>query len=102
MVPFWEFDFDVDDHLNRIIPSPPWHALPYSISYFLGYRKQPPGKYGNVLLIARALLGVFGSLVLIQLVSQYVLRVAPTGPLIVASFVGHHRRRFCNSSRGAF
>ncbi|KAI3337198.1 HPP family protein [Xylariaceae sp. AK1471] len=86
MAPFWQFDFDIDDHLNCIIPSPPWQAIPYPVSYFLGYRKQPPEKYGNILLTVRALLGVFGSLVLIQLVSHDVLGVAPTGPLIVASF----------------
>ncbi|KAI8628719.1 HPP family protein [Xylariaceae sp. FL1651] len=86
MAPLSRLHFDIDDHLNPFLPSPPWHVIPYPISYMLGYRKQPPEKYGNILLIIRALLGVFVSLVLIQLVSRYVLGVAPNGPLIVGSF----------------
>ncbi|KAJ8125754.1 hypothetical protein O1611_g7883 [Lasiodiplodia mahajangana] len=63
MAPLWHLNFDIDNYVNRIIPPPPWQAIPYPVSYFLGYRKSPPEqKHGNILFTLRALLGVFLSL----------------------------------------
>ncbi|KAI1434881.1 HPP family-domain-containing protein [Xylaria sp. CBS 124048] len=87
MAPLSQLDFDIDHHLNRLIPSPPWPALPYPVSYFFGYRRPPYKiKHGNVLLVGRAMLGVFTSLLLIQVVSHQIPWVALHGPRIVASF----------------
>ncbi|KAI1818753.1 HPP family protein [Poronia punctata] len=82
----WRRNFDIDNYLNRIIPASRWHTIPYPVAHFFGYRKKPAEKYGNLLLTVRATLGIFVSLVLIQLASHYVLDVASSGPLIVASF----------------
>ncbi|KAI1822975.1 HPP family-domain-containing protein [Xylaria intraflava] len=87
MAPLWQQNFDIDDYLNRIIPSPPWSSIPYPVSYLLGHRQQPyEGKLGNLLLTARALLGVFISLILIQLISHQIPWVATDGLVIVGSF----------------
>ncbi|KAI0166155.1 HPP family protein [Xylariaceae sp. FL1272] len=79
-----QLSFDIDDYLT--FPPPPWKALPYPISFFLGHREYPPPQYGNLLLTIRALLGVFTSLVLIQLVSRQVFDVAQNGPMVIGSF----------------
>ncbi|KAI1268376.1 HPP family protein [Xylariaceae sp. FL1019] len=79
-----QLSFDIDAHLK--FPPPPWRALPHPVSFFLGHREYPSPHYGNVLLTIRALLGVFASLVLIQLVSRQVFDVAQNGPMIVGSF----------------
>ncbi|KAI1125039.1 HPP family-domain-containing protein [Nemania abortiva] len=96
MAPLWLLNFDIDKYLNRIIPSPPWQVIPYPISYFLGYRNSPPDKkLGNVALAFRALLGVFISLLLIQLASHQLPWVAANGPRIVASFGAAAVLEFC-------
>jgi len=90
----WRRNFDIDNYLNRIVPSSRWHTIPYPVAYFFGYRKKTFEKYGNLLLTARATIGIFSSLLLIQLASHQVLGVASNGPLIVASFVSHQRLTF--------
>ncbi|KAI0400375.1 HPP family-domain-containing protein [Xylaria palmicola] len=96
MAPFWQLHFDIDQYVNRIIPSPPWEVIPYPIAYFLGYRKHPSERqYGNILIVPRALVGVFVSLVLIQLISHQIPWVAATGPRIVASFGAAAVLEFC-------
>ncbi|KAI0115902.1 HPP family-domain-containing protein [Nemania sp. FL0031] len=96
MAPLWHLNFDIDNYVNRIIPPPPWQAIPYPISYFLGYRQSPPEKkHGNILFTLRALLGVFVSLVLIQLLSHQIPWVAASGPRIVASFGAAAVLEFC-------
>ncbi|KAI0437180.1 HPP family-domain-containing protein [Xylaria telfairii] len=96
MAPLWQLHFDIDHYLNPIIPPPPWEAVPYPISYLLGHRRFPADKkYGNVLLTLRALLGVFVSLVLIQLLSHQIPWVAANGPRVVASFGAAAVLEFC-------
>ncbi|KAI1277677.1 HPP family-domain-containing protein [Xylaria sp. FL0933] len=86
MTPLWQVSFDIDQYLNRIVPAPPWQAIPYPVSYFFGHRKDPSDKiYGNLLLIARGLLGAFVSILLIELISHQVPWVAADGPPIIAS-----------------
>ncbi|KAI0976123.1 HPP family-domain-containing protein [Xylaria arbuscula] len=86
MAPLWQLNVDIDQYLNRIIPAPPWQAVPYPVSYFLGHRKNSPDRsYGNLLLTARALLGVFVSILLIQVISHQIPWVAAGGPPIIAS-----------------
>ncbi|KAI0388269.1 HPP family protein [Xylariaceae sp. FL0594] len=82
----WHRNFDIDNYLNRVVPSSRLHLLPYPIAHVLGHRKEPAQKYGNLLLTIRATIGVFSSLLLIQLASHHVLGVATDGPLIVGSF----------------
>ncbi|KAI0526427.1 HPP family-domain-containing protein [Xylaria bambusicola] len=87
VVPFWQLNFDIDKYVNRLIPDPPWHAVPYPIAYILGYRKSlPETPLGNLLLAARALLGVFISILLIQVISHQIPWVAADGPRIIGSF----------------
>ncbi|KAI1421686.1 HPP family-domain-containing protein [Xylaria sp. FL1777] len=87
MAPLWQLNFDIDQYLNRIVPAPPWQAIPYPVSYLLGHRKYTPDKtYGNLLFTARALLGAFVGIFLIQLISHQIPWVAADGPPIVASF----------------
>ncbi|KAI2642714.1 HPP family-domain-containing protein [Xylaria nigripes] len=87
MASILQLNFDIDDYLNRIVPSPPWRFIPYPVSYLLGHRKGPPEKkYGSLLLLSRAMIGIFISLVLIQFVSHQIPWVASNGPRIVASF----------------
>ncbi|KAI0879185.1 HPP family-domain-containing protein [Hypoxylon argillaceum] len=96
MAPLWHLNFDIDYYLNRIIPAPPWQAIPYPISYFLGHRKHSPEqKHGNILLALRALLGVFTSLVVIQLLSHQIPWVTVNGPRIIASFGAAAVLEFC-------
>ncbi|KAI1324844.1 HPP family protein [Xylariaceae sp. FL0255] len=88
MTSFFQLSFDLDAYLDRFIPPPPWHFIPYPISYFLGHRRRLPkgGQYGNLVLTLRALLGAFISLVLIQLANHQVFNVAAKGPMIIGSF----------------
>ncbi|KAI0540827.1 HPP family-domain-containing protein [Xylaria digitata] len=87
MAPLWQLDFNIDKYVDRIIPAPPWQAVPYPVSYFFGYRKHPSDKkLGNILLAVRALLGIFVSILFIQLISHQIPWVATDGPRVVASF----------------
>ncbi|KAI1108314.1 HPP family-domain-containing protein [Nemania sp. NC0429] len=96
MAPLWELNFDIDQYLNPIIPSPPWQFIPYPLAYILGHRHKPPErKCGNLLVTSRALVGIFGSLVLIQLASHQIPWVAADGLRIVASFGAAAVLEFC-------
>ncbi|GAP87684.1 putative hpp family protein [Rosellinia necatrix] len=96
MAPLWHVNFNIDDYTNRFIPPPPWHAVPYPVSYFLGHRRHPPArKYGSLLLTLRSLFGVFVGLLLIQVISHQVPWVAAHGPRIVASFGAAAVLEFC-------
>ncbi|KAI1187094.1 HPP family-domain-containing protein [Nemania serpens] len=96
MAPLWQLNFNIDKYLNPLIPSPPWQTIPYPVSYLLGYRKTPPErKCGNLLVTSRALVGIFGSLVLIQLVGHQIPWVASNGLRIVASFGAAAVLEFC-------
>ncbi|KAI0460519.1 HPP family-domain-containing protein [Xylaria acuta] len=96
MAPLWQLHFDIDRYVNPIIPAPPWETVPYPVSYLLGHRRFPAEKkYGNILLTLRALLGVFASLVLVQLLSHQIPWVAANGPRIVASFGAAAVLEFC-------
>ena len=82
------WNFDIDQHLNRIIPAPPWRHIPYPVARFFGYRTSKPRDIGNLRPIFWAFVGVFCSLCVIEVVSLHV----PTFkhrkvPLIVGSFV---------------
>lgn len=84
-----DWSFDIDKWLNPFIPSPPWHLLPYPISYFLGYRKHPLRPIGNLIIIAWAFVGIFLGIIVIELVTKQVpLFQEHQAPIIIASFVG--------------
>ncbi|RDA88507.1 hypothetical protein CP532_6665 [Ophiocordyceps camponoti-leonardi (nom. inval.)] len=81
-----EWNWDIDRHLNRFIPPPPWHLIPYPLDRFLGHRqdKSPPTT-GNILVMVWAF---FGILLTISLIEGAVMSVpsfvANDGPIIVA------------------
>lgn len=88
MAPFWQFNFDIDHYANPFIPAPPWRFIPYLVAYILGHRKSPSETaFGNLLLTARALIGVFISILLIQVISHQIPWVVTDGPRIIGSFV---------------
>ncbi|KAI1075007.1 HPP family protein [Whalleya microplaca] len=81
-----QWDFDIDKYLNRLIPPPPWQWIPYPVAYILGHRNGSIKEHGNILSIIWGFIGVFCSLVLIQVISHQIPYIAAHGPLIVASF----------------
>ncbi|KAI0200655.1 HPP family-domain-containing protein [Astrocystis sublimbata] len=96
MAPLSQLHFDFDRYVNPMVPAPPWDIVPYPISYLLGHRKYPARKkYGNILLNLRTLFGVFVSLILVQVISHQIPRVAASGPRIVASFGAAAVLEFC-------
>ncbi|KAI1367022.1 HPP family-domain-containing protein [Xylaria arbuscula] len=87
MAPFWQYNFDIDRYINRFVPAPPWQFTPYPVAYIFGHRKYPSEPaFGNLILTARALLGVFVSILLIQVISHQIPWVAEDGPRIIGSF----------------
>ncbi|EED12944.1 HPP family protein [Talaromyces stipitatus ATCC 10500] len=79
--------FDIDKWLNPLVPCPPWHILPYPISYFLGHRKGPLKPIGNLIMTAWAFLGIFLGLIVIELVTKQVsIFQQHHAPIIIASF----------------
>ncbi|KAI1633236.1 HPP family protein [Biscogniauxia mediterranea] len=80
------WNFDIDKYLNRFIPQPSWRSIPYPLAYFMGYRRGDPKVRGNLLVTLWAFVGVFCSLVLIQVISDQIPDVADHGLSIIASF----------------
>lgn len=79
--------FDIDESLNRIVPAPPWRYLPYPVAHFLGYRKGKLPEIGNIVMIFWAAIGIFCSIILIELASRRIPAMEQNNTLIVASFV---------------
>ncbi|KAK7429399.1 hypothetical protein QQZ08_003991 [Neonectria magnoliae] len=78
---------DIDHILNRFVPPPPWHHIPYPIAYFLGHRRTKPRDIGNVLPIFWAFVGVFCAVSIIEVVSDRIPAFKERGaPIIVGSF----------------
>ncbi|CAJ2506322.1 Uu.00g004520.m01.CDS01 [Anthostomella pinea] len=80
-----QWNFDIDRYLNPLIPKPPWKHVPYPIAFLLGHRKGSLRPYGNLLLILSAFIGVFTSIVLIEVVTHHLPAVPNHGPVIIAS-----------------
>jgi hypothetical protein len=82
------WNVDVDEYLNRIIPSSSLHCLPTPVSRFLGYRKEKKPDLGNTLGAFWSCLGAFCGLAVIAAVfnnSESIQRHTP--PALIASFV---------------
>jgi hypothetical protein len=82
------WNFDIDNWLNPLVPSPPWQRLPYPISRSLGYRKQPLKPIGNLIITAWAFVGIFLGIIVIEVVTKHVpVFQQHQAPIIIASFV---------------
>ncbi|KAI0018966.1 HPP family-domain-containing protein [Xylariomycetidae sp. FL0641] len=79
-------NFDIDRYLNPLIPSPPWARIPQPIAHFLGHRNHDVKTCGNLVLVPWAAVGIFLSLILIQIICHQIAEIANHGPMIVASF----------------
>ncbi|KAJ9256942.1 hypothetical protein DTO195F2_5621 [Paecilomyces variotii] len=81
------WNIDIDRCLNPFLPPPPWKYLPYPVSWWFGYRKNPPRALGNVLIAFWSCIGIFCGILLIEGVSRHVQVFRDHGaPIIVASF----------------
>jgi hypothetical protein len=78
------YDFDIDSHLNKLVPAPRLHILPKPISRLLGYRTSPQPPIGQPLIWLWAFIGAFTGLSLVAALF-HVLPV-PNTPIILASF----------------
>lgn len=82
------WNLDIDRFLLPLVPSPPWHLLPYPVAHFLGHRKTTPRETGNLMPIFWAFVGILCSLLVIEAVTIRVpLFEARAVPMIVGSFV---------------
>lgn len=84
------WNIDIDRYLNPFLPPPPWKYLPYPVSWWFGYRKNPPRALGNILIAFWSCIGIFCAILLIEGVSRHVQVFRDHGaPIIVASFVSY-------------
>jgi hypothetical protein len=80
--------FDIDEYLDRAIPSSQLHRLPRPISRFLGYRRIPKPDVGNVLIALWAIVGTFLGLLTVAAVFKYAPSIRHySPPVLFASFV---------------
>jgi len=83
----YDWNFEVDDYINRFIPASPLHRLPTPISRFLGYRTQKKQDVGNILGAGWSLLGAFCGLAVIAAVFNNTSSIqARHPPALIASF----------------
>ncbi|KAM0548456.1 hypothetical protein ACHAPJ_009942 [Fusarium lateritium] len=81
------WNFDIDRYINPLVPSPPWHHLPYPVAYFLGYRRDKPRSLGTIVPVFWAFVGIFCALSVIELASERIPAFVERGaPIIVGSF----------------
>ncbi|OAA65885.1 HPP family protein [Niveomyces insectorum RCEF 264] len=82
----WEFD--IDQYLNPLIPpsAVPW--LPAPLAHFCGYRRPPsPRPIGNLIIILWAFLGVFCGVSLVLVVTAHIPAFCLDGaPVVIGSF----------------
>ncbi|CAI6334038.1 unnamed protein product [Periconia digitata] len=89
MLPFKadEWNFDIDQYINTIIPPSPLHKLPTPLSRFLGYRKEQGPDVGNVLGAFWSFVGAFCGLAIVAAVFNNVQMIqAHHPPALIASF----------------
>ncbi len=87
--------FDIDAHLNPIVPPSILRHLPFPIAHFLGHRTSArPRRLGNLIVILWAFLGVFCGVSVVTVVGSRIpaIRGSKDGtspdatPIIIASF----------------
>ncbi|KAK3374737.1 HPP family-domain-containing protein [Podospora didyma] len=65
--------FNIDKHINPILPASVLPQIPYPVAHFLGHRSPPPQRpVGNLTVIFWAFIGIFSSLTIIGTVSARV------------------------------
>lgn len=83
-----DWDFDLDRHLNRIVPPSSLHRLPVPVSRFLGYRVETRQDVGNILGAVWSFVGAFCGLAVIAAVFNNTASIQQhTPPALIASFV---------------
>ncbi|KAK4131568.1 HPP-domain-containing protein [Trichocladium antarcticum] len=81
------WNFDIDQHVNPVLPPSLLPHLPAPVAHFLGYRTHPAHPLGNLAMIFWAVVGVFSSLVVIGAVAREVPAFQARGvPTIIGSF----------------
>lgn len=87
-----KLDFDIDEHLNRVIPAQFLHRLPRWLSWELGYRAETPKRVPTVFVWFWTFIGAFCGVSVVQAVferSQYFLDrhvVNIVGSFVILSF----------------
>ncbi|KAK2734892.1 hypothetical protein FQN55_002461 [Onygenales sp. PD_40] len=90
------WDFDIDHFLNRFVPYPRWHLIPYPVAHLLGHREHLPKKPGNILVTLWAVVGVFCGLSIVAAVTMHVPIFQERVPIIIiASFGAAAVLEFC-------
>ena len=80
-------NFDIDDYIDRILPSPWLHHLPRFISHFLGYREHKHEEPPDVLIWLWTWIGVFCGVATIEAVFRSSYFMSHGVPAIVGGFV---------------
>jgi hypothetical protein len=78
---------DIDHYINRIIPENRLYLLPKRISWFLGYRSEPPPLIGSVLVSWWAFIGAFVGILVVEVVFMTDTLKTDGAPIVIASFV---------------
>ncbi|RYO85852.1 hypothetical protein DL764_009105 [Monosporascus ibericus] len=79
--------FNIDNYVNPWLPPPPFKYLPAPIARFFGHRKEHQQPLGNIVMVFWAFLGVFCSILVIEVVGHQIPSFADHGaPIIVGSF----------------
>ncbi|KAF7877574.1 hypothetical protein EAF04_001249 [Stromatinia cepivora] len=81
-----DLDFDIDQYLNRFIPSPKFYILPTPISWFLGYRSNPRPRTGSLVIWFWAFIGAFCGIAIIENIYRSAYFKERGSPLVIASF----------------
>jgi hypothetical protein len=80
-------DFDIDVYLNPLIPRPRLDLLPTPISWFLGYRVEPPQPIRSVLVWFWAFIGAFVGILVVEAVYMIPALKSEGTPIIISSLV---------------
>lgn len=80
--------FDVDDYLNRFIPSNPIRHLPKPVARFLGYRDVPAPEIGNILVALWAMTGAFFGLLVVGATFKYSSHLQSFHPPVLIASLG--------------
>lgn len=80
-------DFDIDVYINPIIPRPRLDLLPTPVSWFLGYRVEPPQRIGSVLVWFWAFIGAFAGILAVETAYMIPALKSEGTPIIIGSLV---------------
>lgn len=80
-------NFDIDDYIDPILPSPWLHRLPRFVSRFLGYREHDHEEPPDVLIWLWTWIGIFCGVAAVEAVFRTSYFMSHGVPAIVGSFV---------------